>query len=586
RTRLLPLVISQTREREAEAQDVKAAYKIQPDHRLLRRCGSPARIDRAPIPTSEVHVAGAGGNGRGLLPLGLLGDQGLGGDQERSDRSRILQRRAHHLGRIDDAGLDQVLIFAGGRVVAPGIVSLLQELADHDRAVIARVLGDLAGRRLDGAADNLHAGLLVGVLRLDFLQRFQRPQQSDAPARQDAFFHRGTGSMERVVHAVFAFPYLDLGRTADTDDTNAAGQLSQPLLQLFAVIVAGGFLDLLADLAGAGLDIALLPRAINNGGVVLVDRHLLGPAEHVESDVLQLGAQLFGNDIAAGEDGDVFQHGLAAVAEARSFDGRDFEAAAQLVDHQRGQGFAFDFLGDDQQRLARLHHGFQHRQHRLQVGELLFVDENVGVFQFDPHLLGIGHEIRRNEATVELHAFDHFQFAVQALGFLDGDHAFIADFGHGIGQEAADLLVAIGADGADLGDLVIVGDLFGVALEVGDDGFNRQVNAPLQVHRIHAGGDRFGAFLHDGLGQHGGGGGAVAGQVIGLAGDFAHHLGAHILELVFQLDLLGDGDAVLGDARGAERFVDHDIATLGAQRDLDGVGQNIHATQHLLAGVG
>src|SRR6185312_9251553 len=87
RTRLLPLVISQTREREAEAQDVKATYEIQPDHRLLRRCGSPARIDRAPIPTSEVHVAGAGWNGRGFLPLGLLGDQGLGGDQERSDRS-------------------------------------------------------------------------------------------------------------------------------------------------------------------------------------------------------------------------------------------------------------------------------------------------------------------------------------------------------------------------------------------------------------------------------------------------------------------------------------------------------------------
>ena len=35
-------------------------------------------------------------------------------------------------------------------------------------------------------------------------------------------------------------------------------------------------------------------------------------------------------------------------------------------------------------------------------------------------------------------------------------------------------------------------------------------------------------------------------------GDLAHHLRAHVLELVLELDLLGDGDAVLGDARGAE----------------------------------
>src|SRR2546428_6733009 len=38
------------------------------------------------------------------------------------------------------------------------------------------------------------------------------------------------------------------------------------------------------------------------------------------------------------------------------------------------------------------------------------------------------------------------------------------------------------------------------------------------------------------------------------------HLGAHVLELVGELDLLGDGDAVLGDARRAERFVEDDVA--------------------------
>jgi hypothetical protein len=65
--------------------------------------------------------------------------------------------------------------------------------------------------------------------------------------------------------------------------------------------------------------------------------------------------------------------------------------------------------------------------------------------------------------------------------------------------------------------------------------------------------------------------------VVGLGGDFAHHLRAHVLELVFQFDFLGDGHAVLGDARCAERLVDDDVAALRAERHLHGVGENVDA---------
>ena len=98
-------------------------------------------------------------------------------------------------------------------------------------------------------------------------------------------------------------------------------------------------------------------------------------------DVLELDAEVLADDLAAGEDGDVLQHGLAAIAEARRLDGRDLEAAAQLVDDERRQRLAFDLFGDDQQRLAGLHHGFEQRQHRLQAGELLLVDQDVGVLE-------------------------------------------------------------------------------------------------------------------------------------------------------------------------------------------------------------
>ena len=99
------------------------------------------------------------------------------------------------------------------------------------------------------------------------------------------------------------------------------------------------------------------------------------------------------------------------------------------------------------------------------------------------------------------------------------------------------------------------------------------------------GGDRLHAFAHDRLGEHGGGGGAVTGVVVGLRGHFAQHLRAHVLELVLELDLLGDGDAVLGDARGAEALVDHDVAALGAEGDLDRVGEGVDAGEDAFARV-
>ncbi len=84
------------------------------------------------------------------------------------------------------------------------------------------------------------------------------------------------------------------------------------------------------------------------------------------------------------------------------------------------------------ERTSGLHHGFQNRKHRLQRGELLLVDEDVGLFQLADHLVGVGDEIGRDVAAVELHAFHDFELGLEALGLFDRDHAFIADFRHGL----------------------------------------------------------------------------------------------------------------------------------------------------------
>ncbi|GFN41799.1 MAG: conserved hypothetical protein, partial [Marine Group I thaumarchaeote] len=176
------------------------------------------------------------------------------------------------------------------------------------------------------------------------------------------------------------------------------------------------------------------------------------------------------------------------------------------------------------------------------------MDQDIGFLHVAGHLVGVGDEVGRGVAAVELHALDHVQVGVQALGFLHGDHALFAHLLHGLGNEVADLAVAVGGDGAHLGDFRIGGNLLRALVQFIDHGVDGQIDPALQIHGVHAGGHRLGAFADDGLGQDRRRGGAVAGLVAGLGRHLAQHLRAHVLELVGKLDFLGHRDAVLGHA--------------------------------------
>ena len=82
-------------------------------------------------------------------------------------------------------------------------------------------------------------------------------------------------------------------------------------------------------------------------------------------------------DLGAREDGDVLEHRLAALTEARGLDGHRGEGAADLVDDQRGEGLALDVLGDDQQRLAGLHDLLEHGHEVVDGADLGVDDEDV-----------------------------------------------------------------------------------------------------------------------------------------------------------------------------------------------------------------
>ena len=79
-------------------------------------------------------------------------------------------------------------------------------------------------------------------------------QQRHAAAGHDAFFDRRLGRVHRVLDAGLLLLHLGLGGGADLDDRDAADQLGQPLLQLLAVVVGRGVLDLRAQLLDAALD--------------------------------------------------------------------------------------------------------------------------------------------------------------------------------------------------------------------------------------------------------------------------------------------------------------------------------------------
>ena len=93
------------------------------------------------------HAAHVGHRRRGSRRLRFLGHHRLGGHQQTGDRGRVLQRDAHHLGGVDDAGGDHIGEFVGLRVEAIIVVFLFEQLCRDDATIETGVLDDLAKRR-------------------------------------------------------------------------------------------------------------------------------------------------------------------------------------------------------------------------------------------------------------------------------------------------------------------------------------------------------------------------------------------------------------------------------------------------------
>ena len=272
-------------------------------------------------------------------------------------------------------------------------------------------------------------------------------------------------------------------------------------------------------------------------------------AEHGGVDGFELQAQLIGDDLSTGQDGHILQHGLAAVTEARSLDSAGLEGTTNVVQNQGRQSLAVNILSDDQQRLAGLHDQLGHDV--LLGGDLAGGQQNVRILEHGGLVVSVGDEVRGNVALVETHALGEVEVQTEAVVIFNGHNAILADLVQSLSDLLADLGVSSG-DGGGSSNLVLGLNVLGSNDELLDDDLGGLLNAATQRDRVGTGDHVLQTLVNQGLGEHGCGGGTVAGDVVGLLGDF--------------LDQLGD------------------VAALRAQGDLDGVGELVEALQHALTG--
>ena len=293
--------------------------------------------------------------------------------------------------------------------------------------------------------------------------------------------------------------------------------------------------------------------------------------------------QVLGDDLGAGEDANVVQDGLAAVAVGRGLDGADVDRAAHFVDDQGGEHVAVHVLGHEQHvALPRLHDLLQQRQHVLGATEFVVGDEDERVVQLAGHRSLVGHEIGRDIAAVKLHAVHEVELQRVGSPLFHRHRTVLANPVQRRGDLLADGRVA-GRDRGHPLHLLGLADFAALLVQRSLSGRHRLFHALLDDHRVQLGGNRAQSVLDHALGQHRGGGGAVASHVVGFGGRFLDELGAHVLEVIRQVNIASDGHTVVGDDGRPEFAREPDVASPGPQRDAHRVGDRVDAIEQRAA---
>lgn len=155
----------------------------------------------------------------------------------------------------------------------------------------------------------------------------------------------------------------------------------------------------------------------------------------------------------------------------------------------------------------------------MDVVQLLVQQQHVAVVVFDALLFLVRYEVWGDVAAVERHTVHVLDFVVQGLALLAGDGTVHSHFLVEVADHVTDAPIPVGWDGGHVRDGLLSLDLSRAGFKIGDDVFDCQVDALLQLGGGEASLHFLEALLVDGAGQDGSRGSTVSSFVVGLAGD-------------------------------------------------------------------
>ena len=192
--------------------------------------------------------------------------------------------------------------------------------------------------------------------------------------------------------------------------------------------------------------------------------------------------------------------------------------------------------------------------------------------------VGVGDEVRRDVALIELHTLREVEVDAERLAVLNGDDTLVTDALHCLGNALADggigSRVRCNIRNLILGVRIDIGGDFGDVLD--DVGYGL-FDTNLQLHGVRTCGHEPKPIVDHRLGEHGCRRGAVTGDVVGLVRNLFGELGTHVLVGVLELDFFRNSDTIVGYRGRAPLLLQYNVAALGAECRLDGVGKLIYA---------
>ena len=140
-----------------------------------------------------------------------------------------------------------------------------------------------------------------------------------------------------------------------------------------------------------------------------------------------------------------------------------------------------------------------------------------GFLEHGLHLVGVGHEVRRDIASVELHTLNDLDLCLGTLGLLDCNDTLFLHLTHCLCDELADESIVVGGCGGDLLYLChVLTDFLSLLLQVSHNCLYGLVDTAFQVHRVGACGHVLQTYADNLLSEDCSGSGTVTGLVVGL----------------------------------------------------------------------